>query len=135
MWLRAAAQGGESLVDNNAMQPGSRRRLTPETIADLVRGDVRLLGDLRGERRIAQDAQRSAIRTVVGPLVESAEVRDLEAECHRFAPPAAEVKASGHTLQMRRRLKSLHRAMSDVAAASRSPSWRTGHAATEHRPT
>jgi len=86
------------------MQPGSRRRLPPETIADLVRGDVRLLGDLRGERRIADDPQGRAIRAVIGPLVEGAEVRDLEAECHRIGPPAAEVKASGHTLQMRRRL-------------------------------
>lgn len=118
MWLRAAAQGGESLVDNDAMQPGSRRRLTPETPAPLVGGDEGLLGDVGRERRIAHDAQRGPIRTVVRPLIERAEVRDLEAECHRFAPPAAEVKASGHTLQMLRRPESLHRAMRDVAAVA-----------------
>ena len=73
------------LVDNDAMQPGSRRRLTAETIADLVRGDVPLLGHVRRERRTADYPQCRAIRVVIGPLVEGAEVRDLEAECHRIA--------------------------------------------------
>jgi hypothetical protein len=66
-----------------------------------IGGDGRLLGDVGGEGRIADDAQRGPIRGVVGPLVEGAEIGEFQTEDHRFAPHSADVKAFGHTLVMR----------------------------------
>ena len=100
--LRPAAHGRQRLVDHDPVQPGLRGGVSAEAIALTVGGDVGLLGDIGGECRVTDDAQRRPIGALVRLLVEGAEIRDLEAKGHRFAPHLAEVKAPGHTLETRR---------------------------------